>query len=1562
MLRSFTDHKITKAAAAFLLALCLLLPAFSAARAEGEAASVTAGADTQVYATLAEALAAIENNAALTADGQVTQVTLTLKKDVTLTEPLTLPLKAMTLDGGGFTLGINATAPALPTVTAGASLLLKNISLGTGASALTVLCASGKTLTLDAVTAAAAAHPPVFTANGGTVQYALNVDSVSVSPAAAYNAETGKAALRVSAAFAPYTGFTPTGAISFSWRAKGAAAWTALGTVSAADFTGGNTKATLASAEISVSSGTECEFLAVYTPAVGDACAAGASKIVSCTAGAVSTEAQLLSALAAAPTDGTVDAIYISGAITLSATAEIPAGAVVRLEGLTGAALCRAASFHGTMLNVPATAALSVKNVSVTGDAASTAAAVTVSGSLSLESGAKLQGDGVADISAAAAAAISASGNPTVDTLTLSGGTLTVSGALTAGASIGVTQATLPAFSAPVSVVTDGGAYLSEASLACFTTADSCYLTFADGGIRQARKISASLLAISSVAYGTAVTAPGVSLTESGGSTAVEASYTLVYTGLSGAVKDYSGQTLPTAPGKYRATLAMTDTGLVLAADSVLTRDFSITAAIDTGVTAAIDYTAGGNGSSALYWKGASAQVQPTVTATDSNTGAALVLNQDYTLSYGDNNTLTADASSVKISGAGAYSGEKTLLCTLTVLPTPQAPYTLSGTAGQNGWYLGSLTVAPAAGYTFVTAEGAAFTGLTDGKRVLSADTNATLSDMALMNAAGQVTAALSIPVKLEATLPVISAPTGVSETLSKNAQAIGFTVTAPYSGLSSVTVSGGGFSAAQTLTALADGSYTFSAPANGSYLLCATGLSGGKTEKTVVIANMDTLAPVLSALSPSGTGWTRDGVITLTADDAAATGASASSGIATYAYTLDGSTWSAETAWGTANTFTVSADGVYEAVRVRLTDKVGNVFTSAAFTVRRDSTAPTGKLTTPANGASSVSTSVSGNLVFTFSETVTAVSGKKVIIERGTSTFTADVKDAVISGTGSDCTASIPLSKFSSIPSRFTSSATYAVRVEAGAFSDAAGNLSALYSATFTTAATHSYAVTFSRSGSGSLSAKTSGGTALSSGDSVTSGTKVKFTFAAKDGWELASVTVKKDGTRISRVSGDTYTVDGDLSFTVKFTALELEGVISFDDLTPTVGEKITASVSDTNNTGTLKYTWKRNGVTVGTGKTYTVSGDDADQTLTCEVSSSHQTGNLYKTTVRVSKKAAAETAVAPTLALAEARAITLTAVEGYEYSKDGVYFQSSPAFSGLTPETEYTFFQRIAETEGAAASAPASAAFSTDAVTLPVSADTALPLSQGGLGKDEGMSDTAYMQALLDISDLLSRQHTGALDAPLSGGDAAGAEARALLEQLYHRVNLLLTPATEKFLDMNSGTAAAVAAGTADAQFSMQLLAEGSVYDAAAAAANGAPIAVGVLNISRGDTALSDISVALQFANCANEELYFSVLQEDGSFESFRLTVDADGRSTFLASGSMTFVISRTVPDAAGSPSPSADPAGGGKTGGSLWVFIVLGVIALGAAAGIVIVLKKRNSDSDKGGSADGGIDLGL
>ena len=75
------------------------------------------------------------------------------------------------------------------------------------------------------------------------------------------------------------------------------------------------------------------------------------------------------------------------------------------------------------------------------------------------------------------------------------------------------------------------------------------------------------------------------------------------------------------------------------------------------------------------------------------------------------------------------------------------------------------------------------------------------------------------------------------------------------------------------------------------------------------------------------------------------------------------------------------------------------------------------------------------------------------------------------------------------------------------------------------------------------------------------------------------------------------------------------------------------------------------------------------------------------------VRRKPEAAAPAAPTLYSKTGISVTLTAVDGYEYKMNDGAWTTDPRFEDLDPNTAYTFYQRVAETETMAAS-PASAA----------------------------------------------------------------------------------------------------------------------------------------------------------------------------------------------------------------------------------------------------------------------------
>jgi hypothetical protein len=143
--------------------------------------------------------------------------------------------------------------------------------------------------------------------------------------------------------------------------------------------------------------------------------------------------------------------------------------------------------------------------------------------------------------------------------------------------------------------------------------------------------------------------------------------------------------------------------------------------------------------------------------------------------------------------------------------------------------------------------------------------------------------------------------------------------------------------------------------------------------------------------------------------------------------------------------------------------------------------------------------------------------------------------------------------------------------------------------------------------------------------------------------------------------------------------------------------GMTMTATLSGSNNSGTLTYTWKRGNTVAGTGVAYVISAADIGNQLTLEVTSSVQGGVVSKSLGTVAKAYyVGDAPDAPTRYSRTTSKIVLNAVSGCEYSRGGTTWQDSTTFSGLKSGTSYTFYQRYKATATTEASA-SSAAYKT-------------------------------------------------------------------------------------------------------------------------------------------------------------------------------------------------------------------------------------------------------------------------
>lgn len=153
--------------------------------------------------------------------------------------------------------------------------------------------------------------------------------------------------------------------------------------------------------------------------------------------------------------------------------------------------------------------------------------------------------------------------------------------------------------------------------------------------------------------------------------------------------------------------------------------------------------------------------------------------------------------------------------------------------------------------------------------------------------------------------------------------------------------------------------------------------------------------------------------------------------------------------------------------------------------------------------------------------------------------------------------------------------------------------------------------------------------------------------------------------------------------------------------------GITMTATLTGSNNTGTLTYTWKRGSTVAGTGTVYAVSAADIGNQLSVEVTSSVQGGTVTRSFGTVAKAYfIGDAPDAPTRSSRTTSKIVLKAVDGCEYSRGGTTWQDSTTFSGLKSGTSYTFYQRYKATATMEAS-PASDAFKTSTVSSSSSDD---------------------------------------------------------------------------------------------------------------------------------------------------------------------------------------------------------------------------------------------------------------
>ena len=150
----------------------------------------------------------------------------------------------------------------------------------------------------------------------------------------------------------------------------------------------------------------------------------------------------------------------------------------------------------------------------------------------------------------------------------------------------------------------------------------------------------------------------------------------------------------------------------------------------------------------------------------------------------------------------------------------------------------------------------------------------------------------------------------------------------------------------------------------------------------------------------------------------------------------------------------------------------------------------------------------------------------------------------------------------------------------------------------------------------------------------------------------------------------------------------------------TVTYGHTLTASLTASNNSGTLFYQWVRGTTNIpsANSSTYVLGTSDVGQKIKVKIWSSSEAGTITSAQTASVKKenSTVSKGVLPVLSDRSRHTITLTTRTGYEYMlvKNGYSYttgtwQGSNVFTDLTSDTYYDAYQRVKETSTHKASA---------------------------------------------------------------------------------------------------------------------------------------------------------------------------------------------------------------------------------------------------------------------------------
>ena len=226
----------------------------------------------------------------------------------------------------------------------------------------------------------------------------------------------------------------------------------------------------------------------------------------------------------------------------------------------------------------------------------------------------------------------------------------------------------------------------------------------------------------------------------------------------------------------------------------------------------------------------------------------------------------------------------------------------------------------------------------------------------------------------------------------------------------------------------------------------------------------------------------------------------------------------------------------------------------------------------------------------------------------------------------------------------------------------------------------------------------------------------KATITIEPEDGYTLWGATFTVAGASdVTHAEGSdvikaTFPTTSEAPPPVLSGTVTISGAATFDATLTAETGALTSSPAGTTPSG-FTYQWERGGTNIGgaTAKTYKLVQADINQPITVTVKADNCTGSRTSAATAPVAKAAQTAPAAPTLKSAATNVITLNDVTGAQYRLGTNTWQDSPVFEGLTANTQYSFTQRLKETDTHLASAASAAAsFSTEEAPTPALSGT--------------------------------------------------------------------------------------------------------------------------------------------------------------------------------------------------------------------------------------------------------------